>query len=393
MTKMTPLQSRVIALCLIVNALDGFDVLAMSFAAPLLAKAWSLDNLALGTLLSMGLAGMVVGSMLLAPLSDVIGRKRMILVSLLILTLGMIGAACTQNATQLGVLRLFTGLGIGAMIPALNTMSAEYAPPERRAFAVSLMAVGYPIGTTVGGLFCVVLLGWFDWRAIFVFGACASAVMIPIIWKGMPESADFLSTRQTSRVNVVSQVLRPELRMQTLLVCSCYFMAMLSFYFLLSWTPKMLVDQGYSVRGGISGSMLMSLGGVVGGVLLGSLMRRHGVQRLTATVMCGVLVFVVLFGFGAQGIAMKIAVALLIGFCLFGAVVGMYAMIAAVYPPAVRTIGAGLAVGVGRLGAVLAPLIGGYLLNGGHSQAATAAILATPMLLAAFLVTRVRATY
>ena len=165
------LQVAAVTLCILLYALDGFDVLSISFAAPGIAEEWAIDRAALGMVLSMELLGMIAGSLMLGDIADRFGRRPLILLCLFLMTIGMALAATAESIATLSSYRFFTGLGIGGMLATTNAMVAEYSNKKHRSLAVTLMAAGYPLGAIVGGSIVSVLLASFDWRSVFVFGA------------------------------------------------------------------------------------------------------------------------------------------------------------------------------------------------------------------------------
>lgn len=410
---MTSFQTMAVGICVILSAIDGFDVLAIAFAAPLLSKEWGLQAGELGVLLSAGLAGMTGGSLLIAPLADRIGRRPMTLASLVIVTAGMLLSAVTQTTTQLASMRFLTGLGIGAMLPSLATVVAEYSSVRRRELCVSVMATGYPIGATIGGFAAVPIVGAFGWRGIFVFGGLVSMTMIPLMLWGLPESLAFLVARRPrgalERINLllrrlgreavdvlpesrsaaerarVRDVVRGRLGATSAALWTAFFCVMLSFYFVLSWTPKLLVDAGLRAEQGISGGVLLNLGGIVGALVLGFLAARVGPTRIVALTMTAGALAVVAFGLFAPGrtLAIALPLALVVGYFLFGSMVGLYAIMPSAYPTEVRNTGAGLSIGIGRIGAFIAPLLAGFLLEAGWSTPQTYLAFAAPLLFAA----------
>ena len=181
------LQIIVVTVCILLNALDGFDVLSISFAAPGIVDEWGIGRATLGIVLSMELIGMSVGSVVLGSVADSYGRRPIILSCLIIMATGMIAAATANSIVTLSLFRFFTGIGIGGMLESTNAMVAESANARHRSLAVTLMAAGYPLGVIIGGSISSALLIHFDWRAIFVFGACATAIFIPVVCKLLPE--------------------------------------------------------------------------------------------------------------------------------------------------------------------------------------------------------------
>ena len=196
---MSRFQVGCVAICVVLNMLDGFDVLVMAFTAPAVSADWGLKGAQLGVLLSAGLFGMAGGSLFLAPWADRFGRRAITLTSLILITLGMLLSAATQSAGQLALLRVLTGIGIGGMLASINVITAEYSSDRWRSTAVSIQVIGYPIGATIGGSIAGVLIAQHGWRSAFLFGAIASLVMIPIVIWRLPESMDFLLAKQPSR--------------------------------------------------------------------------------------------------------------------------------------------------------------------------------------------------
>jgi len=411
--RMSRFQWTAIAICVLLNMLDGFDVMVMAFTAPHVSTEWALSGKVLGLMLSAGLVGMALGSFLLAPLADRWGRRPMIMCCLVILTVGMALSALAANAWQLAALRVFTGIGIGGMLAGVGVITAEYANAKWRSTAVALQATGYPIGATAGGVLAAWMLEHFSWHSVFLIGAGASLLCIPLVLKCLPESLDFLVAKRPPdalpRLNALLarmqmpalQALPPapvregrrqgyaalfvgDLRRVSVLIALAFFLHMFAFYFVLSWTPKLLVSAGVSAQQGITGGVLLNLGGIVGGSLFGWLATRWALSRLTAVslvlAMLGMLVFA---GFNTTlGIAFPVA--FVIGAALFASMAGLYAAAPVVFAADVRTTGLGWAIGVGRVGAILSPLTVGLLVDAGWQPSALYVLCALPLALAAW---------
>jgi MFS family permease len=187
-SEMTWLQVIIVTITIGLNALDGFDVLAIGFASPGIAEEWGVDKAALGVVLSMELIGMCLGSFLLGGIADKVGRRPAILCCLLVMTLGMFMVTTTGGVFALSFWRIITGLGIGGMLPAINALVAEFSNIRRRHLSISLMAIGYPAGGAVLGAVASRLLANYDWRSVFYFGAAVTAFFIPMIIIFIPES-------------------------------------------------------------------------------------------------------------------------------------------------------------------------------------------------------------
>src|SRR5690606_24171100 len=204
---MSRFQWRIVAIMVGLNALDGFDVLSISFASPGIAQQWGIDRAALGIVLSMELIGMALGSVLLGRVADRIGRRSTILLCLGVMTVGMFGAATSAGVNMLAAWRVFTGLGIGGMLAATNAAVAEASNRQQRALTVILMAAGYPVGTVIGGGMAGGILAVADWRGVFVFGGLMSLAFVPIVLRAAPESIPYLMQRggadALSRINTL----------------------------------------------------------------------------------------------------------------------------------------------------------------------------------------------
>lgn len=415
---MSPFQVAAVAICLIINMVDGFDVLAISFAAPEIAREWALPPTELGVLFSAGLAGMVLGALFIGPQADRFGRRAMILVCLCVISLGMLLSAVAQNLGQLVPLRVMTGLGVGGMLASLNTIVAEYCSDRRRQLAISFLQSGYPVGGIIAGIASVYLIGNFGWRAVFVFGGALSAAMIPLVLWRLPESLDYLLHQRGPSVlprlndllrrlgqrqlealpeiaadaskGSVRQLFARDFRGRTFGMWLCFLAVMCAWYFVINWTPKILVDAGMPLDSGISGGLLLSLGGVVGGLALGFLATLFDVRRLVGLFMLLSVAAMTAFGVMATELPLMLTVAFLIGFFLAGSMIGLYAIIPDVYPTRVRSTGTGWAIGIGRLGAVLGPYLAGVLITIGWERSLYYFALSTPLILAMVIVLRLR---
>ena len=414
---MTMLQVGVITICTLLNMIDGFDVLAMSFTAPLIAKEWSVDPGNLGILLSAGLAGMAAGSLFLSPLADVLGRRAVLVLCTAVISVGMLASAMTYSVESLALFRLVTGIGIGGVLSSGNTLLAEYAPARWRELSISFMVVGYSGGAIVGGSISAALITLFGWRSAFVFGGLCSTVLLPAVLR-VPESLDFILSRNSkntlAQVNDVMQrlgrptvdrvpdvpreeqgttavfgVFAPRFRRGTALICITFFMLMLSFYFVLSWTPKNLVDLGFSVSEGIYASVLLNAGGIAGGLMFGFLARKAGARRVSAFLLLALFASFVAYGALKSGLVALMTGATVSGFFMIGSMASLYAIVPQIYPARVRNTGTGLAIGFGRLGAVAGPWLGGLLIAAGWQRFAYYAVLAIPVLVAAAAVRRI----
>lgn len=413
--KMGRLQITAIVMCIFLNALDGFDVLSISFAAPGISNEWGIDRAALGLVLSMELIGMGIGSILIGGAADRYGRRPTILFCLILMTIGMALSSVAATVVMLSVFRLVTGLGIGGMLAAINAMVAEYSNDKHRSLAVALMVAGYPLGAVIGGSIVSVLLVYFDWRSIFVFGTGLTALFIPLVWFLLPESISYLSTKRPdgaldrinktlrnmghsvidalpqrhskARESGIAELFKPGLARTTVLLTTAYFAHIMTFYFIIKWIPKLVVDMGYAAP--LAGSVLVwfNLGGLTGSIIFGILTRRFSLRGLLIGALVIASAAVVFFGQGQGSLAQLSLVAAIGGLFTNGAVVGLYAFFAQSFPTNVRAGGTGFAIGLGRGGAALGPIAAGLLFVAGGSLASVAMIMATGSLIGAAALT------
>jgi MFS family permease len=277
------------------------------------------------------------------------------------------------------------------------------------------MVIGYPMGAIIGGSVFAYLVSEYGWRSAFLFGGTASTLMLPFIVLYLPESLDFILTRRRenalAQVNTVLRrlgraplaalpsisreeaatkavvgVIEPRYLKGTVLMTLSYFMLMFSFYFVLSWTPKNLVDLGFTVEQGILALLMINLGGIVGGLLCGYGTRRLNARSLASWLLVALFFFIVGYGTIQTGVLPMMALAFLVGLGLMGAMAGLYIIVPHVYPPNVRNTGTGLAIGIGRIGAMVGPPIAGILIAAGWERVAYYSVLALPVLISALAV-------
>ena len=416
-SRMSMFQITAVVVCVLLNGLDGFDVASISFASNGIAAEFGLNPGAfLGTILAAELIGMSIGSIFLGRVADGIGRRPTMLLCILIMTIGMGAIYYTQTTSQIILVRVITGIGIGGMLACTNAMVAEFANEKNKALSIMFMAAGYPLGIVFGGL----ALNWLgidmskEWRHIFVFGAIASAVMIPAILFLLPESVAYLSRKRTDgslvRINSTlgrmgheqiselpqmpaekesegfAALFREGMAVKTILLTIAYFSHILVFYFILKWIPKLVVlmNQADPNLNAVPGDVLvwMSVGGATSSILLGLLTRRLNLWMLTFATLVGSVAAVTYFGLGHNTIPALSIAAAVAGFFTNAVIVALYAIFAVVYPPKSRAGGTGFVIGIGRGGAALAPIVGGALLGTGMGLSIVSMIIATGSLVA-----------
>ncbi len=403
----SPLSARqmlVIGITVALNALDGFDVASISFAGPGIAREWGIERGALGIVLSMEVIGMALGSLCLGGVADKIGRRRTILGCLLVMALGMFMVPTTSGLVALSIWRVITGLGIGGMLATINAVAAEFSNTRRRDLSVSLMTTGYPFGAVTGGLIVQQLLAVYGWRSVFYLGAISTCVMIPVVFVFVPESVHWLTQKRpagalesinrtlrrfghdavaslptvapaASRPSI-ADIFKPGLVQITMLVTLAYFFHITTFYFIIKWVPNIVADFGFAPALAAGVLVWANVGGLIGALVFGAFTQKFTVRPLTIAFMLIATAMVSLFGFTPHDLTMLSIVCAVAEFFINGAIVGMYALFAQSFPTHVRAFGSGFAIGLGRGGSFLAPIIAGYLFQAGYGLSVVAVIMA-----------------
>lgn len=390
---MSTLQIIVVTLTVFLNAMDGFDVLSISFAAPGIAAEWGTTQSALGVVLAMELIGMGIGSFFLGGVADKVGRRPTLMGCLMVMTLGMLMVPSANSILELSIWRVFTGLGIGGMLACTNAVVAEFSNNKRRGMCISLMVIGYPLGGVVGGSIASALLAVYDWRAVFYFGAAVTGALLPFVYFLVPESVHWLTRKQPvgalDKINrsltrmkqktisvlpriseedskkSIGDIFSPGLIPITLIMTAAYFMHITTFYFILKWTPKIVADMGFEAS--LAGSVLVwaNVGGALGGALFGLATTRLDLRKLSIAILILTGVFVAIFGRTPADLDRMALLAGMAGFFGNAGVSGLYSLVAISFPTHVRATATGFVIGIGRAGAVLSPIIAGILLDSG----------------------------
>jgi benzoate transport len=390
--------------------LDGFDVTAMAFTVHSIGEELHIAPNLLGLVFSAALAGMMAGAMFIAPYSDVIGRRKMILICIVTIGLSMCLTAFASSIGQLIVLRGITGLGVGGMLASLAAITSEYAPEKYRSLSVMTITAGYPLGATVGGFIAAPMLPIYGWESIFLAGGAATLMMGFAAYLYMPESLQFLLSRGGSGAlpqvnNILRRLNKPELeklpavktktrydkanvfsllshdrRKQTLILWTSFLFCFVSLYFMMSWIPKLVVTAGMSESTGVYASTAFNGGAIIGIISLGWMSTRIGLSNLIGAFLTGSAILMIVFVY-AEGVEHLFAYLFVIGFLMQGGFVGLYAVAAKIYPTEIRTTGVGWAIGLGRFGAVIGPFVGGVLIASGVTMEINFIVFAVPLLI------------
>jgi benzoate transport len=392
-SEMTTAQVIVVAITVLLNAMDGFDILSIAFASNGIAAEWGVTTAALALVLSAELVGMAFGSVLLGGLADRIGRRPTLLGCLLTMAVGMFLATTAGSPAQLAVWRVLTGLGIGGMLSCTNAVVAEFSNKKWRSLCISLMVIGYPLGGGFGGVYASTLINTYGWRSVFYLGAAATALLLPVAFFFVPESVHWLTRKQPvnglARLNAslsklgkatvsalpqiesqeakksLSDIFSPALVRTTLILTAGYFLHIVSFYFLAKYLPR-IVGATFPAAAPGTGPYMLALtnfGGAAGGIVFGLLAGKVGLKRLTILILLANAAAIVVFGRTPADQSTVLWLAMVVGFCGNAAISGLYSIVAYGFPTHVRATGTGFVIGVGRGGAVLSPWIAAFLFD------------------------------
>ena len=389
--KFTPFHFNVVFWCLLIILFDGYDLAINGVALPLLMQEWSLSAVQAGMLASTALAGMMFGAMMFGTLADKIGRKKVIMICVVLFSGFTFAGGFASNPTEFGILRFLAGLGIGGVMPNLVALTSEYAPARLRATLVTTMFSGY----AVGGVMAALLGAWFTpnfgWQIMF-FIAGVPLLLLPLIWKFLPESLTFLvkaqkhdNARQIMQrlddqlsLNDQTQLALSEIKIaepafvsslfkqgrtaSTLLFWLAFFMCLLTLYALGSWLPKLMMAAGYSLGNSLMFLLAMNIGAVIGTVGGGILADKFHLKPVIITLCLSGAVALSLLGFKSPQPVIYFLVAVA-GASAIGGQILLYSHVAQYYPLTVRSTGIGWASAVGRSGAIVGPILIGMLLG------------------------------
>ena len=415
---LVPAQFLLIAVCFLLQMIDGFDVLAMSFAAPALASDWDLSAERLGIVFSAGVLGMTLGAMFLAPLTDRIGRRAMIFRAVVVMGVSMLATAWATSLASMVILRIITGLTIGAMMASLTSLVSEFFPDRMRNMAVGVLLSGYPLGATLGGFLASALIPDYGWQGVFIAGGIMTLAMVPLVLLCIPESLHFLLRRRPAgaleaangvmrRLQLeplaklpiaeaepepasVRSLLTAERRSATLQLWTSFFLCFGTLYFLLSWIPKLLVDSGLPLEQAIYAGIAFNIGGAVDNLAIGWASTRLGLQKTILYFHVLAALGMVLFAFLPLGLAALLFLTALIGLFQQGGFVGYYMTAARLYPADIRTTGVGWGIGLGRFGAVIAPYLAGLLIGAGLGIPFLFTAFAVPLIIGGYVTFRIK---
>jgi AAHS family 4-hydroxybenzoate transporter-like MFS transporter len=392
--KLTRFNAGLLVWSFFIVLFDGYDISAISFAAPELIKAWGISNRpALGPVFSASLFGILVGSPLFGYLGDRYGRKAAVIGSCLVFGIFTLAACWATKLQDLLWLRFLAGIGIGGLLPNLIALNAEFAPRRFRATLIILMFTGITFGGSLPGAVSVWSVPHYGWQAIFAVGGILPIVMAGAAALWLPESLKHLVVREqrdkaAALLSTMSpgQAIAPGAKLAvadekvykgfnpkflfegglawiTPLLWICFACNLMGFYFLISWLPTLLTGAKLPPSEAAIATALVQIGGTVGGLALARPIDAKGFLPVTILFACAVFAVGALGFVGLSSTALLMLVVFLAGFCVLGLQFGLNAASAMIYPTSVRSNGSGWAFGVGRVGSVVGPILGGILIG------------------------------
>jgi len=410
--KLSIFQVLVVLLCALIVFMDGFDTQAIGYVAPAIVRSWHVDRAELTPVFSAGLFGLMLGALAFGPIADRFGRRPVLVFCTLFFGVLSLLTVTADSVRSLTVLRFLTGLGLGGAMPNAIALTTEYAPRRIRATTVMIMFCGFSIGAALGGVAAASLISHFGWKSVFVLGGIVPCVALPFLAALLPESIRYLVV-QGGRGKQVAATLRridpdvqipegatftveehkakgfavPQLFAEgrgafTLLIWVVFFMSLLDLYFLTSWLPTIIHDAGLSVRSAVLITSTYQWGGVIGALLLGQLFDRFSPFVTLALTYLAASAFVLLIGTAGTSIGVLILTVFGAGFCVVGGQIGANALTASSYPTPIRSTGVGWALGIGRIGSIIGPAIGGLLLARHWPARQLFLVAAAPVLIA-----------
>ncbi|MFJ9391718.1 MFS transporter [Nocardioides sp. NPDC101246] len=420
--RMSRFQWIVVAICILLTMIDGYEILVSSYTLPALTEHWDLQPGQQGLVASFGTLGMGVGAVCLSPIADRIGRRKHILGSLALIIVGMVLSGLSPSFELFLAFRFFAGLFLGGIVPSISVLVSEYANQQRRGAVMGVYGIGLPLGAAIGGFLSVRLIEAFSWRGPYFFAAGVTAVMLVVAAALLPESVGYLVNKRPrgalaaynrigaklglpaatelpaapdagAKVTLGTGMWQGIMLPRTLLLWVAYGLTIGAFYFANGLTAKLVTETTGDADFGITAQAMVASGGVIGALLFALFARRVHPRLVTGLI--GVVGFVVFLAFAAffEGHVMVLVLAVLVGLAVNGGVAAYYAISPSIYPTAIRAAAVGLMMGVGRIVAFFAPNLATFLQERGMSPAELYRLYGVVLLLSGIAVIALHATY
>jgi MFS transporter, AAHS family, 4-hydroxybenzoate transporter len=374
-------SAAIVGLCFVTNMVDGMDVNIMSYVRGALSKDWAVADDVMGYVMSAGTLGMGLGALGLAPFADRFGRKPVILLALALMTLGMFASGLVGSIEWLMAARLLVGIGIGTVLATMAALAAEAAPEGKQNMAVGMVQAGFPLAAVATGFVVAAALPATGWQPLLLWAGAITLIMLPAAWMILPETLP--AAHDESERPSLGRLFGPDLRAKTILLMLAVFMGLLVLYSMLSWITKLATSAGLSEANSIYAGAFYNIGAFVGTATMGLLTLKIRPTILTPVLLACAAVALLVFGNAEMSVPGALAMAFVIGMTLQGGYNGMWPIAASSYSGETRATGIGWVMGIGRGGAVVGPIMAGYLLAAEVSLPAILAIYCVPLLLCA----------
>lgn len=375
-----------------IMATEGYDMQVVAYAAPTIIKEWNVNKAVFGQVFGLGLFGYMLGATMVSNLGDRIGRKKLIIGGCLLFGAFTVASGYASHLTVLLVLRFIAGIGLGAAIPNTVALVAEYSPAHSRAMTIGITFIGYNLGGAIGGVIAARYIPSFGWPFVFYVGGYAPIVLAAVLTLALPESVRFLALRrdQSQRIrNIMARLapghtLSPETRFRlaeehhgglavkhlftggraviTMLLWVSFVASLMGHYFLTSWLPTVLAGARVPLAHAVLAAAVFQLGGGVGNLVVCGFLDKRGITAV-AVAFAIATPLTMLIAPASTSTILLMTVVFFCGLFVLGGQVGLNAISGIIYPTYIRSSGAGWAFGVGRIGSILGPVLGGYLLN------------------------------
>jgi AAHS family 4-hydroxybenzoate transporter-like MFS transporter len=361
-------QLWTIVLCGVVVVLDGFDTQCMGFLVPVISENLTIPLPMFGPVLSAALVGLMIAAMASGPIADRWGRRWVVIVSVFVFALFALLTARAKTLQELVLLRFLTGLGLGGALPNAVALTSEYTPKRLQPVVIGAIFVGMPAGAVVASQAAAIMIPRWGWRSIFVLGGVLPLTLTAVLIAALPESTEWIESRTRGRAPgreglPVKNLFTEGRALGTLLLWIPFFMNLLILYFVLSWLPSLLRQSGLPVAAGVQAVAAFSVGGMIGTLTQGHIMRVTGTRIALVAEFALCMVLIPSLASTASSLPLTLATIFILGIAVQGAQAGLNALAAMFYPTAIRATGVGWALGVGGVGSIVGPSVGGVLLS------------------------------
>jgi MFS transporter, AAHS family, 4-hydroxybenzoate transporter len=414
------LQMGAFACCLLSLIMDGFDVQALGYAAPAIVREWNVPNSALGPVFGAANFGVLIGALTFSVVADRIGRRPVLIGATLFFAVATLATAQAGSIESLLVLRFISGIGLGCIVPNASALIGEYSPTRLRVPLVMGITVGFTAGAAIGGFIAAALIPAFGWRSVFYFGGAIPLAIGLAMFVWLPESLQFMVLRGKDRTRMLAwlraidpdaptdpgteyvvgeparrgapvvQLFRDGRAIVTLLLWVVNFMNLLNLYSLASWLPTVVRDAGYSTATAVLVGAILQTGGTIGTFGLAWLVSRWGFVRALSASFAVASISIAAIGQPGLSLALLYAIVFVAGWCIVGSQPGINAFAATFYPTYVRSTGVGWGLGIGRMGAIVGPIVGGQFMQWQWSSRDMFLAAAVPAAVSAVAMTSLR---